>query len=111
MSSVFEFLDAEVDLEFLLPFGSLPQFSWDKTIRQPTAQRFSPYAFAWDVIELAALQLAKPAMAADNWFDSNEIDEVVPVISEDGVTQSNQSARLCAAMATNRPATRSEEIE
>jgi hypothetical protein len=105
VSSVFELLDTEVDLQFLRPVGSLPQLSGDETVCQPSAQGLSPDAFAWDSIELAALQFAEPAIAADNRFNSNKIDQVVTRISKNGITQSDQPTRLRASKPgrRNRP--------
>ena len=54
---------------------------------------------------MAALQLAEDAIAADNRFDRNEINQVVPVIRADGVSQSDQPTRLSTPKAgrRNRP--------
>jgi hypothetical protein len=74
VSAVLELLNAEVDLEFLMAAGLPSQFSRGQTVCQAIVSGFSPDAFAWKSIELAALKLAEPTVAADNWFDSNEID-------------------------------------
>jgi hypothetical protein len=102
---MFELFDAEVDLKFLLAIDSFPQLSRNETICRCSARLFSPDAFAGAPVQLAALQLAEPSLAADNRFDSDEIDEVIPVINEDGVTESDQATRFCASKAgrSNRP--------
>jgi hypothetical protein len=86
VGAVFELLNVEVDLQFLLSVRSLSQFASDEAVCRRSARLFRPNAFAGSVIVLTSLQLAEPAIAADHRFDRNEIDQIVPVISEDGIT-------------------------
>jgi hypothetical protein len=105
VGSVVKLLDVEVDLQFLLSARSRSQFPSDEAVCRRSARTLTPDAFAWKAIELAALQLAEPAVAADNRFYSDEIDQVVAVVSEHRVAESDQSTRLAASKASrgNRP--------